>query len=236
MTKIQVDGQNMWKTLIQMLVYIFVCGNKMMSTNEYSDYKEQMYDFFWKYDQDVGYETLKNKNLTNKQKNALAHYSNINDFDLTVDKIYKKMGDAQQSKPSLPREDFVLLNARHNIHWIREHAELIYKFNSIFFITSDIGGKGNIKLYDICKRLNYDDEDFQKFREYFFIDIRNSLSHGDYTCELDSKSEFKYVIYNTKNKTIKLDSNHMRLIIMKMIELNAIYAELKKYYKLNFSL
>ena len=39
--------------------------------------------------------------------------------------------------------------------------------------------------------MNYDDEDFQKIREYFFIDIRNSLSHGDYTCELDSKSEFK---------------------------------------------
>ena len=77
MTKIQVDGQNMWKTLIQMLVYIFVCGNKMMSTNEYSDYKEQMYDFFWKYDQDVGYETLKNKNLTHKQKNALAHIIQI---------------------------------------------------------------------------------------------------------------------------------------------------------------
>ena len=45
----------------------------MMSTNEYSDYKEQMYDFFWKYDQDVGYETLKNKNLTHEQKNALTY-------------------------------------------------------------------------------------------------------------------------------------------------------------------
>ena len=48
--------------------------------------------------------------------------------------------------------------------------------------------------------------------------------------------KFKYVIYKTKNKTIKLDSNHMKLIMMKMIELNAIYAELKKYYKLNFRL
>ena len=79
------------------------------------------------------------------------------------------MGDAQQSKPSLPREDFVLLNARHNIHWIREHAELIYKFNSIFFITSDIGDKGNIKLYDICKRLNYDDKIFKNLENIFLL-------------------------------------------------------------------
>ena len=40
---------------------------------------------------------------------------------MIVDKIYKKKWVIK----SLPREDFVLLNARHNIHWIREHAELI---------------------------------------------------------------------------------------------------------------
>ena len=79
----------------------------MMSTNEYSDYNAQMYDFFWKYDQDVGYETLKNKNLTHEQKNALTYHSNINDFNLTVDKIYKK---------------WVMLNNQNHLY----HAKILY--------------------------------------------------------------------------------------------------------------
>ena len=37
-------GKICGQTLIQMLVYIFVCGNKMMSTNEFQIINEQMYE------------------------------------------------------------------------------------------------------------------------------------------------------------------------------------------------
>ena len=127
--------------------------------------------------------------------------------------------------------EFTLLNADHNINWLRSHAEFLYKFNSIFFLPEDVKRGGNIRLKEICDRLNYTDDQFIKLKKYFFVDIRNALSHTNYRYELDKDMKFKYVIWNIKNGVIKLDLPKMMLITKKMIELTKMHGQLLTYYR-----
>ena len=87
------------------------------------------------------------------------------------------------------------------------------------------------KLKEICDRLGYTHDQFLKLKKYFFVDIRNALSHVDYKYELENNVKFKYIIYNTKNEVIKLDHSKMMRISEKMVELASIHVQLIKYYK-----
>ena len=198
---------------------------------DYSDYESYMINFYKLYDDDVSFEVLKNNVRTDKQNFMLNKLSNINDFGITIDKIYKMIGEEQKSQKFLSTNNFILLNVDHHLNWLRSHAEALYKFNSMFFIPSDINKDGNIKLKEICDRLGYVDiADFVKLRKYFFVDIRNAISHADYNYELDKVGKFKFIIVNTKDTTIKLDLHKMILITKKMIILGKIHKQLMRYY------
>ena len=99
-------------------------------------------------------------------------------------------------------------------------AEFLYKFNQY-----------TQGLEKICKRLRYTDKQIIKFKRYFFVDIRNALSHADHRYELDKDIKFKYVICDTDDGIIKLDSSKMMLIMEKMIKLTSIHGELLTYYR-----
>ena len=198
---------------------------------DYPDYESYMNNFYRLYDGDVGFEVLKNNVRTDKQKLMLNKLSNINDFGITIDKIYKMLDEKQKSQPFLSEDNFILLNVDYHINWLRSHAETLYKFNSMFFIPSDINKNGNIKLKEICDRLGYTNTiDFIKLKKYFFMDIRDAISHVDYNCELDEDGKFKFIVVNTKNVMIELDLHKMILITRKMITLTKIHSRLIRYY------
>ena len=202
-----------------------------VNEEDYPNYAECMYDFYRRYDYDVGSKVLKD-NIDIQDLNVkLNKLKNINDFGSTVDRIYKKLDKIQSSQPFLSDNEFDLLNVDYNINWLRSHAEFLYKFNSIFFLPKDINSRGNIKLEKICKRLRYTDKQIIKFKRYFFVDIRNALSHADHRYELDKDIKFKYVICDTDDGIIKLDSSKMMLIMEKMIKLTSIHGELLTYYR-----
>ena len=205
--------------------------NNAGKKEDYSGYVEYMHDFYRQYDHDVGFKILKNNIKAQDLNLKLNKMKNIVDFGFAVDKIYKKLNEIQSSQPFLSDNEFTLLNADYNINWLRSHAEFLYKFNSILFLPEDINWKGNIKLKKICDRLNYTDEQFIKLKKYFFVDIRNALSHANYRYELDEDMKFKYVIWDIKNGAIKLDLPKMMLILKKMIELTSIQGQLLAYYK-----
>ena len=198
---------------------------------DYPDYESYMNNFYRLYDDNVGFEALKNNVRTDKQKLMLNKLSNINNFGVTIDKIYKMLDEKQKSQPFLSEDNFILLNVDYHLNWLRSRAEALYKFNSMFFIPSDINKNGNIKLKKICDRLGYTNTiDSIKLKKYFFMDIRDAISHVDYNCELDEDGKFKFIVINTKNVMIKLDLHKMILITRKMIILTKIHSELIRYY------
>ena len=205
--------------------------NNVSKKEDYSGYVEYMNDFYRQYDNDVGFKILKNNIKKQDLISKLNKMNNMVNFGFAVDKIYKKLNEIQSSQPFLSDNEFTLLNADYNINWLRSHAEFLYKFNSIFFLPDDVNSSGNIKLKEICDRLNYTDDQFIKLKKYFFMDIRNALSHANYRYELDEDMKFKYVIWDIKNGVIKLDLPKMMLILKKMIELNSIQFQLLKYYR-----
>ena len=205
--------------------------NNVGKKEDYSGYVEYMNDFYRQYDNDVGFKILKNNIKEQDLISKLNKMNNMVNFGFAVDKIYKKLNEIQSSQPFLSDNEFTLLNADYNINWLRSHAEFLYKFNSIFFLPDDVNSSGNIKLKEICDRLNYTDDQFIKLKKYFFMDIRNALSHVNYRYELDEDMKFKYVIWDIKNGVIKLDLPKMMLILKKMIELNSIQFQLLKYYR-----
>ena len=190
---------------------------------------EYMYDFYRQYDNDVGFKILQNNMRTQGQK--LNKLKNISDFEGIVLKIYQKLDEKQRSQSFLSDDEFNLLEVNYHINWLRSSAEFLYKFTTIFFLPGDISSRGNIKLKEICDRLGYTYNKFLKLKKYFFVDIRNALSHVDYKYELENNVKFKYIIYNTKNEVIKLDHSKMMRISEKMIELASIHVQLIKYYK-----
>ena len=198
---------------------------------DYPDYAEYVYDFYRQYDNDVGFKILKNNIKAQDLNLKLNKMKNMVDFGFAVDKIYKKLNEIQSSQPFLSDSEFTLLNADYNINWLRSHAEFLYKFNSILFLPEDINQQGNIKLREICNRLNYTDEQFIKLKKYFFMDIRNALSHANYRYELDEDMKFKYVTWDVKNEVIELDLPKMMLILKKMIKLTIMQGELLAYYR-----
>ena len=205
--------------------------NNVGKKEDYSGYVEYMNDFYRQYDNDVGFKILKNNIKEQDLISKLNKMNNLVNFGFAVDKIYKKLNEIQSSRPFLSDNEFTLLNADYNINWLRSHAEFLYKFNSIFFLPDDVNSSGNIKLKEICDRLNYTDDQFIKLKKYFFMDIRNALSHVNYRYELDEDMKFKYVIWDIENGVIKLDLPKMMLILKKMIELNSIQFQLLKYYR-----
>ena len=196
----------------------------------YLDYTEYMYDFYKQYNDDVGFDVLQNNIRTQIQNLKLNELKNINNFGIIMNKIYEKLDKAQRSQSFLSDGEFILLNMDYQINWFRSHTESLYKFNSIFFLSNDIKSDGNIKLKKICDRLKYTHDQFIKLKKYFFIDIRNALSHIDYRYELDNNLKFKYIICNTKYEAIKLDHSKMRLIVKKMTELANIHDQLMRHY------
>ena len=212
-----------------MVVYIRM--NNACKKEDYSGYVEYMNDFYRQYDNDVGFKILKNNIREQDLISKLNKMNNMVNFGFAVDKIYKKLNEIQSSQPFLSDNEFTLLNADYNINWLRSHAEFLYKFNSIFFLPDDVNSRGNIKLKEICDRLNYTDDQFIKLKKYFFMDIRNALSHANYRYELDEDMKFKYVVWDIKNGVIKLDLPKMMLILKKMIELNSIQFQLLRYYR-----
>ena len=205
--------------------------NNVSKKEDYSGYVEYMNDFYRQYDNDVGFKILKNNIREQDLISKLNKMNNMVNFGFAVDKIYKKLNEIQSSQPFLSDNEFTLLNADYNINWLRSHAEFLYKFNSIFFLPDDVNSSGNIKLKEICDRLNYTDDQFIKLKKYFFMDIRNALSHANYRYELDEDMKFKYVVWDIKNGVIKLDLPKMMLILKKMIELNSIQFQLLRYYR-----
>ena len=205
--------------------------NNVSKKEDYSGYVEYMNDFYRQYDNDVGFKILKNNIREQDLISKLNKMNNMVNFGFAVDKIYKKLNEIQSSQPFLSDNEFTLLNADYNINWLRSHAEFLYKFNSIFFLPDDVNSSGNIKLKEICDRLNYTDDQFIKLKKYFFMDIRNALSHANYRYELDEDIKFKYVVWDIKNGVIKLDLPKMMLILKKMIELNSIQFQLLRYYR-----
>ena len=162
----------------------------------------------------------------------LGKLKNANDFELIIDKIYKKLIEKHRSQPFLSNNEFDLLNVSYQINWIKSHAELLYKFNSIFFLPCHINSMGNMDLKKICKKLHYTPDQRIKLKKYFFADIRNALSHADYRCELDDDGKFKHIICKTDDdEIIKLDYSKMMLIAEKMIELISIQRQLIEYYR-----
>ena len=205
--------------------------NNAGKKEDYSGYVEYMNDFYRQYDNDVGFKILKNNIREQDLISKLNKMNNMVNFGFAVDKIYKKLNEIQSSQPFLSDNEFTLLNADYNINWLRSHAEFLYKFNSIFFLPDDVNSSGNIKLKEICDRLNYTDDQFIKLKKYFFMDIRNALSHANYRYELDEDMKFKYVVWDIKNGVIKLDLPKMMLILKKMIELNSMQFQLLRYYR-----
>ena len=205
--------------------------NSVSKKEDYSGYVEYMNDFYRQYDNDIGFKILKNNIKEQDLISKLNKMNNMVNFGFAVDKIYKKLNEIQSSQPFLSDNEFTLLNADYNINWLRSHAEFLYKFNSIFFLPDDVNSSGNIKLKEICDRLNYTDDQFIKLKKYFFMDIRNALSHANYRYELDEDMKFKYVVWDIKNGVIKLDLPKMMLILKKMIELNSIQFQLLRYYR-----
>ena len=205
--------------------------NNVSKKEDYSGYVKYMNDFYRQYDNDVGFKILKNNIKEQDLISKLNKMNNMVNFGFAVDKIYKKLNEIQSSQPFLSDNEFTLLNADYNINWLRSHAEFLYKFNSIFFLPDDVNSSGNIKLKEICDRLNYTDDQFIKLKKYFFMDIRNALSHANYRYELDEDMKFKYVVWDIKNGVIKLDLPKMMLILKKMIELNSIQFQLLRYYR-----
>ena len=203
--------------------------NDVDKEEDYPEYVEYMYDFYRQYDNDVGFKILQNNMRTQGQK--LNKLKNISDFEGIVLKIYQKLDEKQRSQSFLSDDDFNLLDVNYHINWLRSSAEFLYKFTTIFFLPDDISSRGNIKLKEICDRLGYTHDQFLKLKKYFFVDIRNALSHVDYKYELENNVKFKYIIYNAKNEVIKLDHSKMMRISEKMIELASIHVELIKYYK-----
>ena len=167
--------------------------NNVSKKEDYSGYVEYMNDFYRQYDNDVGFKILKNNIKKQDLISKLNKMNNMVNFGFAVDKIYKKLNEIQSSQPFLSDNEFTLLNADYNINWLRSHAEFLYKFNSIFFLPDDVNSSGNIKLKEICDRLNYTDDQFIKLKKYFFMDIRNALSHANYRYELDEDMKFKYL-------------------------------------------
>ena len=108
-----------------------------------------------------------------------------------MDKIYKKIIE-KRSELFLSDDELYLFDTGYQINWIRSHAEFSYKFNSIFFLPCDINARGNIDLDGIRKKLKYTSDQYKKLKKYFFMDIRNALSHTDYRYELDDNIKFKY--------------------------------------------
>ena len=203
--------------------------NDVDKKEDYSDYAEYMYNFYRQYDNDVSFKMLQNNMRAQGQK--LNKLKNISDFEGIVLKIYQKLDEKQRSQSFLSDDEFNLLDVNYHINWLRSSAEFLYKFTTIFFLPDDINSDGNIKLKEICDRLGYTHNQFLKFKKYFFVDIRNALSHVDYKYELEDNVKFKYIIYNTKNEVIKLDHSKMIRIAEKMIKLASIHVQLIKYYK-----
>ena len=208
---------------------VYICMNDVDKEEDYPEYVEYMYDFYRQYDNDVGFKMLQNNMRVQGQK--LNKLKNISDFGGIVSKIYQKLDEKQRSQPFLSDDEFNLLNEGYHINWLRSSAEFLYKFTTIFFLPDDINSDGNIKLKEICDRLGYTHDQFLKLKKYFFVDIRNALSHVDYKYELENNVKFKYIIYNTKNEVIKLDHSKMMRISEKMVELASIHVQLIKYYK-----
>ena len=136
--------------------------NNVSKKEDYSGYVEYMNDFYRQYDNDVGFKILKNNIREQDLISKLSKMNNMVNFGFAVDKIYKKLNEIQSSQPFLSDNEFTLLNADYNINWLRSHAEFLYKFNSIFFLPDDVNSSGNIKLKEICDRLNYTDDQFIK--------------------------------------------------------------------------
>ena len=65
---------------------------------DYSDYESYMNNFYKLYNDDVGFEVLKNNVRTDKQNLMINKLSNINDFGITIDKIYKMIDGEQKSQ------------------------------------------------------------------------------------------------------------------------------------------
>ena len=72
-----------------------------VNEEDYPNYAECMYDFYRRYDYDVGSKVLKD-NIDIQDLNVkLNKLKNINDFGSTVDRIYKKLDKIQSSQPFL---------------------------------------------------------------------------------------------------------------------------------------
>ena len=205
--------------------------NDVDNKEDYPDYKTYVNDFYKHYEDAIGFNVLKNNMQVQNVNLKLDKLKTSTDFESIIGKIYKKLVEKQQLQPFLPCDEFYLLNVHYQINWIRIYAESLYKFNSIFFLPCHINPMGNMDLQKICEEINYTSDECRKLKKYFFMDIRNALSHADYHCELDDNRKFKYIICNTGKEVIKLNLPKMVLITKKIIELISIQDQLMAHYR-----
>ena len=86
---------------------------------------------------DVGFKMLQN-NIFLWIGQKLNKLKNISDFGGIVSKIYQKVDEKQRSQPFLSDDEFNLLHDDYHINWLRNSAEFLYKFTTIFFLHDDI--------------------------------------------------------------------------------------------------
>ena len=204
--------------------------NDVDKEEDYLDYKTYVKEFYKQYKDCIGFERLQNNMRVQDVNSKLDKLKNSTEFESIIDEIYIKLVEKQRLQSFLPYDEFELLNVHYQINWVRTYAESLYKFNSIFFLPCHINSMGNIDLQKICKELHCTDQRI-KLKKYFFMDIRNALSHADYRCELDANKKFKGIICKTDDEVIKLDVHKMMLITEKMIELISIQRQLIEDYR-----
>ena len=173
-----------------------------------AEYRHELEKFYNAYNNKIGFPYLMNESKLKKFTKTRERLREIADFDIYVDtayvSLYHQYHTIGDKKLNLDPGQWSVFNVDRNVNYIRIMIEMLKISNDNFILYKSKNLRGDIKLYDIASKINYDSNEEKKLlKDLFFIEIRNALSHMDYNWILDDHKKFDALVWYEKEKIYK---------------------------------